>query len=87
MHIIKFVPAQQGCDFGFDSFKAFENSTLSNCRLCPMIWIHCTNNMVFIEHAIFSYEAQVDYYTNYIQLKPEWELVRVYTDEYMPYGL
>src|SRR5574344_1604972 len=28
-----------------------------------------------------SYEAQVDYYTNYIQSKPEWEFVRVYTDE------
>ena len=30
-----------------------------------------------------SYEAQVDYYTNYIQSKPEWEfeVCRVYTDE------
>lgn len=28
-----------------------------------------------------SYEAQVSYYRNYIQSKPEWEFVEVYTDE------
>ena len=28
-----------------------------------------------------SYEAQVEYYTNYIQANPEWEFVRVYADE------
>ena len=28
-----------------------------------------------------SYEAQVDYYTRYIQNNPEWEFVAVYTDE------
>ena len=28
-----------------------------------------------------SYEAQVDYYTRYIQSKPEWEFIKVYTDE------
>ncbi len=28
-----------------------------------------------------SYEAQVDYYTKMIQSKPEWEFVKVYTDE------
>jgi len=28
-----------------------------------------------------SYEAQVDYYTRYIQSKAEWEFVKVYTDE------
>lgn len=28
-----------------------------------------------------SYEAQVDYYTNFIQSKPEWMFIRVYTDE------
>ena len=27
-----------------------------------------------------SYEAQVDYYTRYIQSKPEWDFVRVYTE-------
>ena len=34
-----------------------------------------------------SYEAQVDYYTKYIQSKPEWTFVRVYTDADTPYGL
>ena len=28
-----------------------------------------------------SFEAQVDYYKNYIQSKPEWEFVGIYTDE------
>ena len=28
-----------------------------------------------------SYTAQIDYYTNYIQQHPEWEFVKVYTDE------
>ena len=28
-----------------------------------------------------SYEAQVDYYTNYIKAKPEWQYVDTYTDE------
>lgn len=28
-----------------------------------------------------SYEAQIDYYTNYIQNNPDWEFVRVYADE------
>ena len=33
------------------------------------------------EEQLTSYEAQVDYYTNYIQSRPEWEFVKVYTDE------
>ncbi|NCC67719.1 MAG: recombinase family protein, partial [Clostridia bacterium] len=28
-----------------------------------------------------SYEAQVDYYTKFIESKPDWEFVKVYTDE------
>ena len=28
-----------------------------------------------------SYEAQVDYYTKFIQSKPEWDFVKVYTDD------
>lgn len=28
-----------------------------------------------------SYEAQVDYYTKFIQSMPEWDFVKVYTDE------
>ena len=33
------------------------------------------------EEQLTSYEAQVDYYPRFIQSKPEWEFVRVYTDE------
>ena len=36
-----------------------------------------TNN----EEQLTSYEAQVDYYTRYIQSKEEWEFVKVFTDE------
>lgn len=28
-----------------------------------------------------SYEAQIDYYTNYIKSRPDWEFVSVYSDE------
>ena len=33
------------------------------------------------EEQLSSYEAQVDYYTRYIQSKNNWEFVEVYTDE------
>ena len=34
-----------------------------------------------LEEQQTSYEAQVDYYTNYIQSRDDWEFVNVYTDE------
>lgn len=33
------------------------------------------------DEQLTSYEAQVDYYTKYIQSKDDWEFVKVYTDE------
>lgn len=33
------------------------------------------------EEQLTSYEAQVDYYTNYISRNPDWQFVEVYTDE------
>ncbi len=33
------------------------------------------------EEQLTSYEAQIDYYTNYINRNQEWEFVKVYTDE------
>jgi len=33
-----------------------------------------------------SYEAQIDYYTNYIKSRDDWEFVGVYTDVDAPYG-
>ena len=33
------------------------------------------------EEQLTSYEAQVDYYTNYIKSRSDWEFVDVYTDE------
>lgn len=32
------------------------------------------------EEQLTSYEAQVDYYTNYIKNNPDWEFVSVYAD-------
>ena len=32
------------------------------------------------EEQLTSYEAQVDYYTKYIQSKPEWTFIKVFTD-------
>ena len=34
-----------------------------------------------LEEQATSYDAQVDYYTTMINSRPEWELVKVYTDE------
>ena len=33
------------------------------------------------EEQLTSYEAQVDYYTNYIQSRDDWEFAGIYTDE------
>ena len=33
------------------------------------------------EDQVSSYEAQVDYYTNYIKSRDDWEFVDIYTDE------
>ena len=33
------------------------------------------------EEQLTSYEAQVDYYTNYIQGRDDWEFAGIYTDE------
>ena len=33
------------------------------------------------EDQFSSYEAQVDYYTNYIKSRSDWEFVDIYTDE------
>lgn len=33
------------------------------------------------DEQFISYEAQIDYYTNYIKSRDEWEFVEVYTDE------
>lgn len=41
-----------------------------------------TNN----EEQLTSYEAQVDYYTRYIQEREDWDFVKVYTDADAPYG-
>ena len=34
-----------------------------------------------------SYEAQIDYYTEFIRSHADWEFITVYTDADAPYGL
>ncbi len=34
-----------------------------------------------------SYEAQIDYYTQYIKARDDWEFIQVYTDEAVIIGL
>ncbi len=38
------------------------------------------------EEQLSSYEAQLEFYTHYIQSNPDWEFVGVYADGYAPYG-
>ena len=35
---------------------------------------------------LHSLSAQVSYYSDYIQRRPDWEYAGVYADEYTPYG-
>ena len=39
------------------------------------------------DEQLTSYEAQVDYYTNYIKGRDDWEFVAIYTDEAVIIGL
>lgn len=39
------------------------------------------------EEQLTSYEAQVDYYTKFIQENPDWDFVEVYTDAPVIIGL
>lgn len=39
------------------------------------------------DEQLTSYEAQVDYYTGFINRNPDWQLVEVYTDEAVIIGL
>ena len=38
------------------------------------------------EEQATSYEAQIDYYTRYIQSRPDMEFCGMYADEYASYG-
>lgn len=38
------------------------------------------------DEQLTSYEAQVNYYTDYIKSRADWEFVKVYTDVDAPYG-
>ena len=52
------------------------NTPLYKLRVAAYARVSTDSNEQFI-----SYEAQVDYYTQYIQRNPEWEFVKIYADD------
>ena len=59
-----------------DFHTGFSKNSMRKRRVAAYARVS-TNN----EEQLTSYEAQVDYYTKYIQGRPDWEFVKVYTDE------
>ena len=57
-------------------FTAMPISTTKKRRVAAYARVSTDN-----EEQQTSYEAQVDYYTQYIHSKDDWEFVKVYTDE------
>ncbi|GHU56675.1 hypothetical protein AGMMS49975_20440 [Clostridia bacterium] len=46
-----------------------------------MRWLTLLNSLDYKDEQQTSYEAQVDYYTNYIKSREDWTFIAVYTDE------
>jgi len=68
--IIRTIPARK------DPFSKLELNSLRRRRVAGYGRVSTDS-----DEQLTSYEAQIDYYTNYIKSKPEWEFVRVYADE------
>lgn len=56
-------------------YSRIENDTRKRRRVAAYARVSTDN-----EEQLTSYEAQVDYYTQYIQNNPEWQFVKVFTD-------
>ena len=59
-----------------DKFTSLPTNNFSKRRVAAYARVSTDSDEQFT-----SYEAQIDYYTNYIMSRPEWEFVKVYTDE------
>ena len=67
---ITVIPATRNQHTGIPTGKAYRRRVAGYARVS-------TDS----EEQLTSYEAQVDYYTKYIQANPDWQFVDVYTDE------
>lgn len=59
-----------------DKFTALPTSSIQKRRVAAYARVSTDSDEQFT-----SYEAQIDYYTQYIKKRDDWEFVRVYTDE------
>lgn len=59
-----------------DKFTALPTSSIQRRRVAAYARVSTDSDEQFT-----SYEAQIDYYTNYIKKRDDWEFVKVYTDE------
>ena len=59
-----------------DKFTALPTASIQKRRVAAYARVSTDSDEQFT-----SYEAQIDYYTNYIKKRDDWEFVRVYTDE------
>ena len=59
-----------------DKFTALPTASIAKRRVAAYARVSTDSDEQFT-----SYEAQIDYYTQYIQKRDDWEFVKVYTDE------
>ena len=59
-----------------DKFTALPTSSIQKRRVAAYARVSTDSDEQFT-----SYEAQIDYYTQYIKKRDDWEFVKVYTDE------
>jgi len=67
---IKVIPATK------DKFTALPTASIARRRVAAYARVSTDSDEQFT-----SYEAQIDYYTQYIKKRDDWEFVKVYTDE------
>ena len=59
-----------------DKFTALPTASIAKRRVAAYARVSTDSDEQFT-----SYEAQIDYYTQYIKKRDDWEFVKVYTDE------
>lgn len=59
-----------------DKFTALPTASIQKRRVAAYARVSTDSDEQFT-----SYEAQIDYYTNYIKKRDDWEFVKIYTDE------
>jgi len=62
-----------------DKFTALPTASITKRRVAAYARVSTDSDEQFT-----SYEAQVEYYTNYIKSNPRWEFVGVYTEMLTP---